>query len=264
MENTFKMLQCKRYFENNKHSMNQIVILAAGKGKRMSSDLPKALVPLKNRPMIHYLLDSVKKANIDSNPIIVVSPDNHEIIAEALKDYQVQYAFQTEQLGTGHAVASVKSLIKPETKNIIVLYCDHPFITAESLRKFSDTKVETVLVMPTKLPDFKEWRYNSYHWGRFIRNSNNEIVKIIEFKDASEAEKLITEVNPGFMAFNNSWLWPNIKLLSNDNAGHEYYLTALPEIAASQGYKIASMFIEPEEAVGINSQEELEAAEKLI
>ena len=244
--------------------MNQIVILAAGKGTRMGSDLPKALVQLKNRPMIHYLLDSVVESQIDLKPIVIVSPDNHQIIAESLKNYEVQYAFQAEQLGTGHAVACAQDLIKPETENIIVLYCDHPFITAKSLQKFSDMKVETVLVMPTKLPDFEGWHHNSYHWGRFVRNKDGEIEKIVEFKDASDAEKLITEVNPGFMAFCNTWLWPNIKLLSNNNASHEYYLTSLPEIASAEGYKVASIFIEPEEAVGINSQEELEAAAALL
>lgn len=244
--------------------MNQVVILAAGKGKRMNSDLPKALVSLKGRPMIHYLLDSVRDSKIDPAPIVIVSPDNYEIISESLKDYNVQYAFQTEQLGTGHAVACTKDLIKAETKNIIVLYCDHPFLTADSLRKFSETKVETVLVMPTKLPDFEDWRHNSYHWGRFVRNANNEIERIVEFKDATPAEQLITEVNPGFMAFNNSWLWPNIKLLSNDNAQHEYYLTSLPGIAFEEGYKVASIFIKPEEAIGINSLEELIAVEALL
>lgn len=244
--------------------MNQIVILAAGKGKRMNSDLPKALVPLKGRPMITYLLDSVMASGIDKQPIIIVSPDNKEIISDTLKNYNVQYAFQIEQLGTGHAVACTKDLILPETKNIIVLYCDHPFLTTESLRKFSETEIETVLVMPTIMPDFEDWRHNSYHWGRFVRNEKNEIEKIVEFKDATPEEQLIKEVNPGFMAFNNSWLWPNIKLLSNNNAQHEYYLTSLPGIAFEQGHKIASIIIEPREAVGINSQEELEAAEAII
>jgi bifunctional UDP-N-acetylglucosamine pyrophosphorylase/glucosamine-1-phosphate N-acetyltransferase len=248
----------------NFFSMNQVVILAAGKGKRMNSDLPKALVPLKDRPMIHYLLDSVKEAGIDASPIVIVSPDNHDIIAESLKDYNVQYAFQTEQLGTGHAVACAKGLVKPETKNVIVLYCDHPFLTAESLRKFSETEVETVLVMPTNLPDFEDWRHNFYHWGRFVRNDKNEIIKIVEFKDAAPDEQLITEVNPGFMAFNNTWLWPNIESLSNDNAQHEYYLTSLPGVASEQGYIVTSILIEPHEAMGINSPEELAIAETLI
>lgn len=244
--------------------MTQIVILAAGKGTRMNSDLPKALVPLKDKPMIHYLLESVVKANIDPTPIIIVSPDNKEIISEALKNYQVQYAIQVEQLGTGHAVSCVKELIKPETENIIVLYCDHPFLKTKSLQQCVANKIDTVTVMTTNLDDFEDWRHNFYHWGRFVRNDKNEIERIVEFKDATPKEQLITEVNPGFMAFNSSWLWSNITLLSNNNAQHEYYLTSLPGIAFSEGHKIPSISIEPHEAMGINSQEELKIAESLI
>ena len=244
--------------------MTQIVILAAGRGTRMNSDLPKALVALKGRPMIHYLLDSVVSANCDPQPIVIVSPDNKEIIAESLKDYSVQYALQTEQLGTGHAVSCVKDFIKPETENIIVLYCDHPFLTAESLKKCAASKIETVMVMTTKLIDFEDWRHNFYHWGRFVRNDKNEIERIVEFKDATPDEQLISEVNPGFMAFSSSWLWPNIKTLSNNNSQHEYYLTSLPGIAFAEGYKIPSISIEAHEAMGINSPEELKIAESLI
>lgn len=244
--------------------MNQIIILAAGKGARMDSELPKALVPLKGRPMITYLLDSVVKADIDPEPIIIVSPDNKEIIAQALATYRVKYALQTKQLGTGHAVAAVKDFIKTETKNIIVLYCDHPFLTPESLQKCAATKIDSVLVMTTKLKDFEDWRHNFYHWGRFVRNNKNEIERIVEFKDATADEQLITEVNPGFMAFDSSWLWQNIAKLSNDNAQQEYYLTSLPGIAFAGGYKISSISIEAHEAMGVNSQEELKIAESLI
>ena len=244
--------------------MNQIVILAAGRGTRMNSELPKALVPLKGRPMIHHLLDSVVKADIDVNPIVIVSPDNRDIISESLKNYNVQYAIQSEQLGSGHAVTCAKNLIKPETENIIVLYCDHPFLSAESLKKCAAAKIETVMVMTTKLTDFEDWRRNFYHWGRFVRNAQNEIERIVEFKDATPEEQAIAEVNPGFMAFNNSWLWPNIKLLSNNNSQHEYYLTSLPGMAFAEGYKIPSISIEAQEAMGINSPEELAIAEELI
>jgi bifunctional UDP-N-acetylglucosamine pyrophosphorylase/glucosamine-1-phosphate N-acetyltransferase len=244
--------------------MNQIVILAAGKGTRMGSELPKALVDLKGKPMIHHLLDSVISADIDQSPIIIVSPENKGIISDSLKDYPVQYAIQTEQLGSGHAVSCVKDLIKSETENIIVLYCDHPFLKAESLKKCAAAKIETVMVMTTKLTDFDDWRHNFYHWGRFVRNSEGEIERIVEFKDALPTEQLITEVNPGFMAFSSSWLWPNIKLLSNDNSQHEYYLTSLPGMAFSEGYKIPSISIEAHEAMGINSPEELKIAETLI
>jgi len=244
--------------------MTQIIVLAAGRGTRMNSELPKALVPLKGKPMINHLLDSVVKADIDKNPIIIVSPDNHNIISESLKNYQVQYAIQSEQLGSGHAVTCAKDLIKPETENIIVLYCDHPFLSAESLKKCAAAKIEAVMVMTTKLTDFNDWHHNFYHWGRFVRNDKNEIERIVEFKDAAPEEQTITEVNPGFMAFNNSWLWPNIKLLSNNNAQHEYYLTSLPGMAFAEGYKIPSISIEPREAMGINSLEELKVAESLF
>ncbi len=244
--------------------MTQIVILAAGRGTRMNSDLPKALVPLKGKPMIKYLLDSVVAAKIDSMPIVIVSPDNKNIISEALSGYSLQYALQTEQLGTGHAVACAKELIKPETDNIVVLYCDHPFLTAESLKKIATERIQTVKVMTTKLSDFDSWRHNFYHWGRFIRNDKKEIERIVEFKDASPEEQAIIEVNPGFMAFSNSWLWPHISLLSNNNSQHEYYLTSLPGIAFEEGYKVSSVDIEPHEAMGVNSQEELKIAESLI
>lgn len=244
--------------------MNQVVILAAGKGTRMNSNLPKALVTLKGRPMIHYLLDSLVKSQIDSCPIVIVSPDNKDLIAQSLKNYSVVYALQNKQLGTGHAVACAKDLIKNETKKIIVLYCDHPFLTTESLEKCANKQIDSVMVMTTDLIDFEDWRHNFYHWGRFIRNKEGEIEKIVEFKDASEKEKLITEVNPGFMAFNSSWLWSNIQLLSNHNAQHEYYLTSLPEIAFKEGHKIPSVKISAEEAMGINSLEELKIAENLI
>lgn len=105
------------------------------------------------------------------------------------------------------------------------------------------TEVEIGTVMPTNLPDFEDWRHNFYHWGRFVRNEQNEIAKIVEFKDATPDEQLITEVNPGFMAFNNTWLWPNIKLLSNDNAQHEYYLTSLPGVASNQGVIKSLLFL---------------------
>ncbi len=259
------MLQYNKDYQSIKEIvMTQIIILAAGQGTRMKSDLPKALVSLKNKPMIKYLLDSVVESNIDSRPIVIVSPDNKEIISKSLTAYQVQYAIQTEQLGTGHAVSCAEKLVNPDTENIIVLYCDHPFLTARSLQKFVAEKIETVKVMTTNLNDFEDWRHNFYHWGRFVRNEKKEIERIVEFKDATPEEQLITEVNPGFMAFNRSWLWHNINLLSNNNSQHEYYLTSLPGIAFDEGYVIPSVSIEPYEAMGINSQEELEIAESLI
>lgn len=242
--------------------MNQIVILAAGKGTRMNSDLPKALVPVNGKPMIFYILETIFASGLDKEPIVVVSPDNEEIIKLALKDYPLRYAIQKEQLGSGHALKSAKDLIKPETKKIFVVYCDHPFLKRESLLAAATAPVESVLVMTTKLPNFSGWHQNFKHWGRFIRDSAGNILEIIEFKDATDEQREIKEVNPGIMVFANDWLWENIEKISNNNAQKEYYLTTLPGLATAAGYQISSIPIEPLEALGVNSQEELSLAEE--
>jgi bifunctional UDP-N-acetylglucosamine pyrophosphorylase / glucosamine-1-phosphate N-acetyltransferase len=225
--------------------------------------LPKALVSLNGRPLISYLAESVSKSGVDDSPIVVVSPENKEIISAELSQYNLQYAIQAEQLGTGHAVACAKDLIPADCDNIVVLYCDHPFITAESIRQVAQAKTAAVTVMPAELGDYNDWRFNFYRWGRMIRNSEGKVEKIVEFKDASEEEIKVTEVNPGFMCFNSEWLWENIEKLRNDNKQKEYYLTSLVEIAFSQGHEVGTIVIGAKEAMGINSRDELLIAESI-
>jgi bifunctional UDP-N-acetylglucosamine pyrophosphorylase/glucosamine-1-phosphate N-acetyltransferase len=218
--------------------------------------------------MIKYLLDSVTLAAVDPHPIIVVSPDNRDIISQALAEYQnLEYVIQAEQLGTGHAVAAARETINresPETDKVIVLYGDHPFLTDESIRQFAATQPETVIIIPTQLPDFTGWHHNFYPWGRIIRGTGGAVEAIREFKDASEAEKLITEVNTGFMCFNKDWLFQNIAALRADNKQREYYLTDMVGLAFAGGHTVDTINIEPHEAMGINSREELRIAEELV
>jgi bifunctional UDP-N-acetylglucosamine pyrophosphorylase/glucosamine-1-phosphate N-acetyltransferase len=247
--------------------MTRIVILAAGKGTRMNSELPKVLVPLKGKPMIKYLMDEVKMSRVDPRPIIVVSPDNQDIIKTALNGYEAEYVVQSEQLGTGHAVACARSAFDNDDRkvvSIIVLYGDHPFLKSESIKKFSAVESEVLTVMPTLLPDFAGWHQNFYHWGRFVKGLDGKVQRIVEFKDASEEEKLITEVNPGFMRFNKEWLFKNIDNLANNNNSKEYYLTDMVKVAFSAGENVGTINIEPHEAMGINSLEELKIAESLL
>lgn len=243
--------------------MTKIIILAAGKGTRMGLNLPKALVQLNGRSLISYLAESVARANVDSSPIVIVSPDNKEIINEELSRYNWQYAVQTEQMGTGHAVACAKLLIPADCDKVVVLYCDHPFITAESIEKFAALDTKAVTIMPTKLEDYNDWRHNYYYLGRIIRNQEGRVEGITEFKDANEEELAITEINTGFMCFNNEWLWKNIEKLTNNNNNKEYYLTSLIEIAFAGGHEIGTIMIDAKEAMGINSQEELLIAENI-
>ncbi len=243
--------------------MNKIVILAAGKGTRMKDELPKVLVPLKGKPMIEYLIKSIFDSGVDNNPVIVVSLDNKELINNALKNYDCKYAPQDKQLGTGHALACVKDLIDESADNIIVLYGDHPFIKPETIKELIEVHTGKITMMTTEVEDFNDWRKNYYSWGRIIREGD-KIQAIKEFKDASEEEKKIKELNPAFYCFSAEWLWKNIKKLENNNAQKEYYLTDLIKIASEQNIKISSIKINFNEAIGINSKEELEIAEKLI
>lgn len=233
----------------------------------MNSELPKALVPLKGRPMIKYLIKSIKAAAIDPRPIIVVSPDNKEIISRELKDYNLEYVVQTEPLGTGHAVACAREAIErgsQATKNVIVLYGDHPFLTSGSIKKISQINPDALTMMTTSLPDFNDWRKNFYHWGRIVRGANGTIETIMEFKDSSEEEKTITEVNPAFMCFNKDWLFKNIGSLRDDNKQKEYYLTDMVKLAFDQGYSVKTINVDPREAMGVNSLEELKIAAGLV
>lgn len=244
--------------------MNKVIILAAGKGTRMQSDLPKVLMPLQGRPMIKYLIESVIKSQISQKPILVVSPDNQDIIREYLKEYDLDYVIQTEQLGTGHAVACAKELLNEEKiKNLLVFYGDHPFIQPETMEKIIVNHYDPITMVTTQVDNFEGWHKNFIKWGRIVR-IDGEIKEIVEFKDASLQQQEIKEVNPALFCFDNSWLWENIQQLGNQNKQQEYYLTDLIKIATSQKIRINSMEIDPQEAVGINSQEELAVAEKLI
>ena len=244
--------------------MTQIVILAAGRGTRMGSELPKVLVPLNGKPMINYLMEAVMASELNFRPIVVVSPDNKEIISQALSAYDVIYAIQDKQLGTGHAVACARPHVNPTAENILVLYGDHPFLKTESIVQFIKLKPEALTIMPTVLPSFDDWYHNFYHLGRIARHEFGEVKGIVEFKDASDEDKLIKEINLGFMCFNKDWLFTNIDALKDDNKAHEFYLTDMVKIAFSQGHKIDTLPIEPREAMGINSPDELHIAEALI
>lgn len=243
--------------------MNKVIILAAGKGSRMKSDLPKTLFPIKGKPMIKYLLDSVFSSQIDKNPIIVVSPSNKTIIAENISEYPVSYAVQTEQLGTGHAVLSAKNLVLEDVENVLILYGDQPFISEKSIKKILENHKSEVSMMTVKLSDFEKWRENFFYWGRIVRE-NNEIKEIIEFKDADDDIKKIKEVNPAVFCFNKNWLFENIENLKNSNKQKEYYLTDLIKMAFEQNIKIKSLLIDAKEAIGVNSPEELKIARSLL
>jgi bifunctional N-acetylglucosamine-1-phosphate-uridyltransferase/glucosamine-1-phosphate-acetyltransferase GlmU-like protein len=244
----------------------KIIILAAGKGTRMLTEEPKALVKFKNKAFIEHILDTLKTLDERIEPVIVVGY-KREMIREFLKT-EYTYAIQEEQLGTGHAVKSAQSVIPLDCKTVMVLSADQPMISRKTLERIIKTHEEKkpVITLATLLvPDFNEWRAGMNAFGRIIKNAEGNVEKIVEFKNASLEEKKITEVNLGVYAFDATWLWENINKINNLNKQGEYLLTDMIKVAREEGRMIESVTITNAiEGLQPNSREELEVLEKLV
>ncbi len=242
----------------------QIVILAAGHGKRMQSDIPKVLQPLKGKTLIGHLLESVEASGVCETPVIVVG-QKKEMVMKALGEKYI-YVIQDEQLGTGHAVLSTEKILKDNADNILVLYGDQPYTSVETIKKMAETHLSegnemTMATVP--LPDFNDWRKCFVGFSRVLRDESGKILRTVEVKDATDEQKNITEVNPCYLVFKAKWLWPNLHKIRNENNQSEYYLTDLIGAACSEGVKIGSVAIDPKEALGVNTRENLELLENL-
>ncbi len=245
----------------------KIVILAAGLGKRMGNPdgLPKVLTPLKGKPMISYLLDSINKSGLDSSPVIVVGNGADQVKQTLGPNYT--YVLQKQQLGTGHAVTVAKPALS-SASDVMVLYGDHMLVSAELIKLLAATHSigNSVLTMATFVaPNFDGWRAEFKSFSRLIRNSEGNIVEDIQVKDAKAEQLAIMELNPCYFCFKADWLWENLAKVGNTNAQHEYYLTDLIKMAIDQGHVITTVNISNiQEALGVNTKEQLTEVEKLL
>lgn len=234
------------------------VILAAGKGTRMKSKLPKVLHKAGGKSMVQHVIDAAKAAGAKRN--IVVTGFGGEMVREAL-GAQAEFAEQTEQLGTGHAVLQTADLLAGETGTVMVLCGDTPLLTGDLLKKLYDEHVAAgakATVLTAIMPD-------ATGYGRIIRLADGSVEKIVEHKDATDAEREVKEVNSGIYCFDAVALFESLKKVTNDNAQGEYYLPDVLEILQKQGEKIWAVAADDyESTLGINSRLQLAGAEKIL
>lgn len=231
-----------------------IVILAAGQGTRMKSSLPKVLHPIGGKPMVAHVIDSAKILN--AKKIIVVYGHGGQLLRDTINDDALIWVEQKEQLGTGHAVQQTAEQFDDDAI-VLVLYGDVPLITPQTLTfLFEATKNDSLAIL-TMFVD------NPFGYGRIIRDDNSNVLAITEEKDTNDKEKLIKEVNTGFLAVKGKLLRSWLAQLQNNNSQGEFYLTDIIGIAAKQNVAIESVQSETQdEVLGVNSKVQLAHLER--
>ncbi len=245
--------------------MNHVIILAAGKGTRMKSELPKVLHPIKGVAMINRLLERVTP--VSEKPTLIVGHKAEDVIRDT--DNKYHYVLQKDQLGTGHAIMCAAPELKDKGYDTVtVLMGDQPLITTETLQELIDLQKAsgaTIAMNTVVVSDYEGVNNTFYHFGRVIRAADNTVEKIVEYKDATEEERACKEVNISYYCFDAKWLWQNINSLTNNNAAQEYYITDLVKIAKDQGkLVVANPLKNIVESYGINTPEQLKIVEEAI
>ncbi|WML42519.1 bifunctional UDP-N-acetylglucosamine diphosphorylase/glucosamine-1-phosphate N-acetyltransferase GlmU [Neobacillus sp. PS3-40] len=234
------------------------VILAAGQGTRMKSKLYKVLHPVCGKPMVQHVVDQIEKLNIQE--IVSIIGHGAEKVQAQLGE-QSKYVLQEQQLGTAHAVKQAKEILNGKEGITIVICGDTPLITSETLEALFKQHVELsakATILTAKVDD-------PTGYGRIIRNKAGLVEKIVEHKDATEAERAINEINTGTFCFDNKALFASLDLVSNDNVQGEYYLPDVIEILKKQGEVVTAFLTDEfEETLGINDRVALAEAEKIM
>ena len=230
------------------------IILAAGKGTRMNTNLPKVMQPLGGQTLISHV---IKTAKVSSKDITIIVGHQKDLLKEHIAsiDPNIQTAEQNEQLGTAHAVKTASHLIKDDEK-VLILYGDVPLISSETIETLIHSKQECTL-LSMKLND-------PTGYGRIMTDDNNLATRIIEQKDASEDERKIQEVFTGILLIDGGLLRPALDEIKNQNAANEFYLTDLVEILSAKGVKINCIQANPIEVLGANNKHELHELESIL
>jgi len=234
------------------------VVLAAGKGTRMKSDLAKVLFRLAGRPLIRHVLDAVRDAGLVRTVVVV----GHQAasVREAAGTGP-EFVVQEPQLGTGHAVLCAMPALRDFTGAVVVLAGDVPLIRSRTLRRLADRHRETgalVTVLTALVPD-------PTGYGRIVRGAGGGVTAIVEHKDATPAQREIREINSGIFAFSRPFLDRSLPRLGNENRQGEYYLTDTVGMAVAEGGPVEGVRIEdPAEIEGVNTPEQLATMESRV
>lgn len=231
------------------------LILAAGQGTRMRSSLPKVLHKIANRSLLEHVYSTSKQ--IDNNEVTVIYGHGGELVKDSLSMLDINWVQQKEQLGTGHAVQQARSEINDED-TVLILYGDVPLLKPETivglLHKVTE---ESMGLLTVNLDD-------PAGYGRIVRDKNNQVVKIVEQKDASKTDQLINEVNTGILAVKGDQLKQWISQLDSNNAQQEFYLTDIIEMAVKAGVTVNTHKPESaDEVLGVNNRKQLSYLERV-
>ncbi|MEM6858245.1 MAG: bifunctional UDP-N-acetylglucosamine diphosphorylase/glucosamine-1-phosphate N-acetyltransferase GlmU [Pseudomonadota bacterium] len=231
-----------------------VIILAAGKGTRMKSAVHKVLHPIAGKPMLMHLLDSL--AELQPQRTIVVAGDRCEQLDEALEGRDITTALQQPQLGTAHAALQAKASLDGFTGNILVCFGDVPMVRAVTVQRLiealeGDAKVAVLGFRHT----------GALAYGRVIADADGTVLKMVEYKDASDEERAIDLCNSGLIVAHSDDMWPLLEAVGNDNAQGEYYLPDVATGAIARGDRVVVVETHEDEVAGINSRSELAAVE---
>ncbi|MCI5725937.1 MAG: bifunctional UDP-N-acetylglucosamine diphosphorylase/glucosamine-1-phosphate N-acetyltransferase GlmU [Clostridium sp.] len=235
------------------------LILAAGQGKRIKSDIPKVLHKVCGKEMVNHVIDNMRGAGIKDVNVIIGK--GAEKVKEGTKDRNVTYSFQEKQLGTGDAVKSARAFLEGKSGVVLVFTGDAPLTKIETIHRLVNEHIDNNN-SATLLSAFVD---DPTGYGRIIRDeSTNEVLRIVEHKDCNEVEIKVNEMNAGMYCFNIEDLLESLEKLSNNNSQGEYYLTDVIGILKSKGKKLGAVVTDFEDTVGVNSRVQLAQAEEIL
>lgn len=234
------------------------VILAAGQGTRIKSNIPKVLHKVCGKEMVNHVIDNMRKAGIEDVNVII--GNGSELVKESTKDRNVSYSLQEEQLGTGHAVKCAKEFLQGKDGVVAVFTGDAPLTRVETIENLIKEHIEK----GNKATLLSAYVDDPTGYGRIIRDDNKEVLKIVEHKDCNEEELKVNEMNAGMYCFDIKSLLSSLEELNNNNVQGEYYLTDVIGILKDKKEKVGALVTDYEDTLGVNSRAQLAEVEKVL